>query len=80
MNLFRFLLAGSLVFAVGQIAADEDSTRSFIEEIIVTAEKRAESEMTVPLAVTAFDDTKIEKLNIQNISVLVCDYFFFFTL
>ena len=64
------MLAGSLVFAVGQIAADEDSTRSFIEEIIVTAEKRAESEMTVPLAVTAFDDTKIEKLNIQNISDL----------
>ena len=70
MNLFRFFLAGSLVFAVGQVAADEDGTRSFIEEIIVTAEKRAESEMTVPLAVTAFDDTKIEKLNIQNISDL----------
>ena len=70
MHLFRFLLAAYLFFAVGQTAADEDGTRSFIEEIIVTAEKRAESEMTVPLAVTAFDEFKIEKLNIQNVTDL----------
>ena len=52
--------------------AQEDGTdrRSIIEEVIVTAEKREESEMTVPLAVTAFDALKIEKLKIENVNDL----------
>ena len=67
MHTFRLLLITSMAFSMSLAGADDESTgRSFIEEIIVTAEKRAESEMTVPLAVTAFDDTKIEKLNIQK--------------
>ena len=71
MHTFRLLLIAFMAFSMSLAGADDESTgRSFIEEIIVTAEKRAESEMTVPLAVTAFDDTKIEKLNIQNISDL----------
>jgi hypothetical protein len=37
--------------------------RSLIEEVIVTAEQREESEMTVPLAITAFDAVKIENVN-----------------
>ena len=44
--------------------------RSLIEEVIVTAEKREESEMTVPLAITAFDALKIEKLKIENVNDL----------
>ncbi len=48
----------------------EQETRSIIEEVVVTAEKREESEMTVPLAITAFDSFKIEKLKIENVNDL----------
>ena len=67
ITLFSVLLIAWLPQA---FADDESTGRSFIEEIVVTAEKRAESEMTVPIAVTAFDEFKIEKLNIQNITDL----------
>ncbi|MYD43210.1 MAG: TonB-dependent receptor [Gammaproteobacteria bacterium] len=48
----------------------EEEARSIIEEVVVTAEKREESEMTVPLAITAFDSFKIEKLKIENVNDL----------
>ncbi|RPG49337.1 MAG: TonB-dependent receptor [Gammaproteobacteria bacterium TMED1] len=65
------LFSAFLAVWLPQALADEHSSKgSFIEEIVVTAEKRAESEMTVPIAVTAFDEFKIEKLNIQNITDL----------
>ena len=60
-----------LIAATPLAFAEEEKTRgSFIEEVVVTAEKREESEMTVPIAVTAFDEHKIEKLNIQTIDDL----------
>jgi outer membrane receptor protein involved in Fe transport len=37
-----------------------------IEEIIVTAQKRAESLQDVPISVTAFDSTKLDQLGIDN--------------
>ena len=74
MQFIKVLVVSILAINLSQAKAEEDSDDStggsFIEEIIVTAEKRAESEMTVPIAVTAFDSTKIEKLNIQNITDL----------
>ena len=48
----------------------QDTGRSLIEEVVVTAEKREESEMTVPLSISAFDAYKIEKLKIENINDL----------
>ena len=49
---------------------DESDGPSILEEVVVTAEKREESEMTVPLAITAFDSFKIEKLKIENVNDL----------
>jgi len=68
-------IAAAMVLTIalsGTAGAQEESAdrRSIIEEVIVTAEKREESEMTVPLAVTAFDALKIEKLKIENVNDL----------
>ena len=66
------ILAMVLVVPAAAVAQEQDDTdrRSIIEEVIVTAEKREESEMTVPLAITAFDALKIEKLKIENVNDL----------
>ena len=61
------LLGANTVYAQDE---SEEKTRSIIEEVVVTAEKREESEMTVPLAITAFDSFKIEKLKIENVNDL----------
>ena len=66
--------ATALIFVVANAVyaqdESEEETRSIIEEVVVTAEKREESEMTVPLAITAFDSFKIEKLKIENVNDL----------
>ena len=46
-------------------AAEESFTR-ITEEIIVTAERREENILNVPMSMTALDDTKIDELGIQN--------------
>ena len=57
-------LALAILFPATANAQESDTPRrSIIEEVIVTAEKREESEMTVPLAITAFDAVKIENVN-----------------
>ncbi len=70
-------IAGAMALTLGVLGGnaqaqeqDADDRRSIIEEVIVTAEKREESEMTVPLAITAFDALKIEKLKIENVNDL----------
>ena len=68
-------IAAAMALAIvlpGTAGAQEEGTdrRSIIEEVIVTAEKREESEMTVPLAITTFDALKIEKLKIENVNDL----------
>ena len=69
-NVTLSTLALLLTTAPHSFAEEEKTRGSFIEEVVVTAEKREESEMTVPIAVTAFDEHKIEKLNIQTIDDL----------
>ena len=71
-NLSVAVAMASVLFATVAASAQESDTarRSIIEEVIVTAEKREESEMTVPLAITAFDALKIEKLKIENVNDL----------
>ena len=66
------VLALAFGIVTGTASGQEQSAdrRSIIEEVIVTAEKREESEMTVPLAITAFDSLKIEKLKIENVNDL----------
>ena len=52
------------------LAADEDPTEggreSYIEEIIVTAEKREENLLDVPLTMSAFSEQMIEELGMTN--------------
>ena len=55
------LLGGAL--AMPQIGATQDLV---LEEIIVTAQKRAENLQDVPISVTALDSTKLEQLGISN--------------
>jgi outer membrane receptor protein involved in Fe transport len=51
------LLTSSAALAQGSAA---------LEEIVVTAQKRTENLQDVPIAVTAFDNTKLRQLGIQN--------------
>ena len=50
-------------------AAAEDQTYG-LQEIIVTAQKRAENLQTIPVAVTALDKTAIENLRVQSFNDL----------
>ena len=54
----------------GAIAATDDTTDEearFIEEIIVTAEKREESILDVPISMTAISNQKLEELGLTNV-------------
>ena len=51
-------------------AADEDKSSGGLEEITVTAQRRAENLQTVPLAVTAFSGTDLQQQGIDNIKSL----------
>ncbi len=54
----------------GAIAATDDTTDEearYIEEIIVTAEKREESILDVPLSMTALSGDKLEALGLTNV-------------
>ena len=69
------MTAMSLVLAVGtglapvaasaQVTASDESTK--LEDIVVTARKRAESIDTVPLAITAMGSEKIESRNLKSL-------------
>ena len=61
------LVAGAML-ASPAIAADEttDEGESYIEEIVVTAERREESILDVPLAITAFSGETMERLGMTN--------------
>ncbi|MYJ75204.1 MAG: TonB-dependent receptor plug domain-containing protein, partial [Gammaproteobacteria bacterium] len=47
-------------------SGESETQDRIIEEIIVTAEKREENILKVPMSMTALNDTKIEELGIQN--------------
>ena len=58
------------VFALGLLSATAlgvESAYAQIEEIIVTARKRAESLQEIPLAITAFTAADIERAGIARI-------------
>ena len=67
LNRVAAALAAALV-ASPCLAADEatDEEETFIEEIIVTAEKREESILEVPLTMSAFSGQMIEELGMTN--------------
>ncbi|HJL96406.1 MAG TPA: TonB-dependent receptor [SAR86 cluster bacterium] len=63
MKKLAYLLTFSL-FSLFIFAADEDS--GGIDEVIVTAEKRAASIQDTAISITAFDESLIEGLNLRN--------------
>ena len=67
LNRVATALAAALI-ASPCLAADEatDEEQTFIEEIIVTAEKREESILEVPLTMSAFNDQMIEETGMTN--------------
>lgn len=65
-----FYAHGAALAAEGTVSQSSDTERSSttaIDEIVVTARKRAESIQDVPIAVTALDATAIERSNIIRI-------------
>ncbi|MFU8813818.1 MAG: TonB-dependent receptor plug domain-containing protein [Pseudomonadales bacterium] len=60
---------GALAVALAQpVAAEsEQPTRRGIEEVVVTATKRAESIQEVPIAVTAFSGLQLERGGVQDL-------------
>ena len=47
-------------------SADDEDDKGFIEEVIVTAEKREENVLDVPVTMTAFSSQMIEELGMTN--------------
>ena len=68
---FRKLLAVLALCVTGTAFAQQDDARSSgLEEITVTAQRRAESLQTVPLAITAFSADELQRQGIDNIKSL----------
>ena len=71
MRIHGIVLAGTLTIAVAQTpaaAADEES--GGIQEIVVTAQKRAENLQNVPISISAFDSRALSERGIENVSQL----------
>jgi iron complex outermembrane recepter protein len=64
----RCLVAAAGATVVGPLALAQQAERAGgLEEIIVTAQKRAESLQDVPIALSVFDSRALERANIQRI-------------
>ena len=73
----KFLLGTAAVlcgagpaFAADTTPAPATSAVTGLETVIVTARKRAEDAQTVPIAITAFDQPALDKLNVKTIEDL----------
>jgi outer membrane receptor protein involved in Fe transport len=60
------MVAVSSAFVAAPALAQDNSGELMLEEVIVTAQKRAESMQNVPIAITAFNTEQLEKLDIQS--------------
>jgi len=65
---YAALITGTSSFAYAQEADDVDQASPFaLEEIIVTARKRAESVQEMPIAITALSTTQLEQRSLTNL-------------
>jgi iron complex outermembrane receptor protein len=64
-NILRCAVVAALGVASASALAAEPSTGG-LEEIVVTAQRRAEAIQDVPIAITALTDTQIERLDIKT--------------
>ncbi|MDO8860127.1 TonB-dependent receptor [Haliea sp. E1-2-M8] len=67
----RRLLSRSVAVAILSGAAVTPAAAQQLEEVIVTATKRAESVMDVPIAITAMSGAEIRKVNLSDIKDLI---------
>jgi len=63
---------GAILLASGTaFAQDSDSNTLSLEEIVVTAQKRAQSTQDVPVSITAFDANFTKRVNLDDVKDLV---------
>ena len=60
------LLGSFLILSTNLFSDDEDTDRSGIEEITVTAEKRTSTVSDTSMSITAFDSSLLEDLGMQG--------------
>ena len=72
LNYVRMLACAGITLATTHGAgAQEQPSRTLLEEVIVTAERRSESILEVPLSITAYGDTMREEMGIMSIQDMV---------
>jgi len=62
------ILLGSSLIAIASMVATPSFAQDVLEEIVVTATKRATGLQDTPIAITAVSAAKLEKQNVDNIS------------
>jgi iron complex outermembrane receptor protein len=65
------LIAAAGAAAVAPLAMAQEAPKGELEEIIVTAQKRAESAQDVPIALSVFSGADLEEANIDRIEEIV---------
>ena len=63
-------IAATLLATLPIAAGAQETGGSALEEVIVTAQKRAQNLQDIPIAVTAFSAADIERRNLSNIAQL----------
>ncbi len=63
-------IVATLLATLPIAAGAQETSGSMLEEVIVTAQKRAQNLQDIPIAVTAFDAADIERRNLSNIAQL----------
>lgn len=63
-------VGAALLLGTAAVAAQESAGASGLEEVVITARKRAESIQDAPLAIQAFTDEQIEARGVQSIADL----------
>jgi iron complex outermembrane receptor protein len=66
----RHVLCSAVTLAVSLLVADVAMSQQVLEEVVVTARKRAESLQNVPMAVSAFTAQQLRDAQIDNITDL----------
>jgi iron complex outermembrane receptor protein len=66
-TLFGGVSLPAIAFAQGQARASENA----LEEVVVTAEKRAEGLQNIPIAITALSDATLQKAGVREVGDLV---------
>ena len=64
------LLAAASLFALGAAGAAQAQETTLLEEIVVTAQKREQQSLDVPLALTAFGGERLNELGVQDFADL----------